>query len=51
VAANFDHAVLLNRRVVAFGRPAEVFTEELLSEAFARHLLVLPGGERTLVGP
>lgn len=51
VAANFDHAVLLNRRVVAFGRPADVFTEELLSEAFRRHLLVLPGGERTLVGP
>jgi manganese/zinc/iron transport system ATP- binding protein len=51
VAANFDHAVLLNRRVVAFGRPADVFTEELLAEAFQRHLLVLPGGERTLVGP
>jgi ABC-type Mn2+/Zn2+ transport system ATPase subunit len=51
VAANFDHAVLLNRRVVAFGRPAEVFTEELLSAAFQRHLLVLPGGQRTLVGP
>jgi ABC-type Mn2+/Zn2+ transport system ATPase subunit len=51
VAANFDHAVLLNRRVVAFGRPADVFTEELLSDAFRRHLLVLPGGERTLVGP
>jgi ABC-type Mn2+/Zn2+ transport system ATPase subunit len=50
VAANFDHAVLLNRRVIAFGRPAEVFTEELLSTAFERHLLVLPGGERTLVG-
>ena len=49
VASDFDHAVLLNRRVVAFGRPADVFTPELLSEAFQRHLLVLPGGERTLV--
>jgi ABC-type Mn2+/Zn2+ transport system ATPase subunit len=49
VAANFDHAVLLNRRVVAFGRPSDVFTPELLSAAFQRHLLVLPGGERTLV--
>jgi manganese/zinc/iron transport system ATP- binding protein len=49
VAANFDHAVLLNRRVVAFGRPSDVFTPELLSTAFHRHLLVLPGGERTLV--
>lgn len=49
VASDFDHAVLLNKRVVAFGRPADVFTPELLSEAFQRHLLVLPGGERTLV--
>ena len=51
VAANFDHAVLLNRKVVAFGRSADVFTEEHLSQAFQRHLLVLPGGERTIVGP
>ena len=49
VAANFDQAVLLNRRVVASGRPSDVFTPELLSTAFHRHLLVLPGGERTLV--
>ena len=51
VASDFDHAVLLNKRVVAFGRPKDVFTADLLSEAFERHLLVLPGGERTLVGP
>lgn len=50
VAADFDHAVLLNRRVVAFGRPAEVFTEANLSQAFQRHLFVLPQGT-TIVGP
>lgn len=50
VAADFDHAVLLNRRVVAFGRPAQVFTEENLSIAFQRHLFVLPQGT-TIVGP
>lgn len=50
VAADFDHAVLLNRRVVAFGRPAEVFTEANLSLAFQRHLFVLPQGT-TIVGP
>jgi len=44
VAADFDHAVLLNHRVIAFGRPADVFTEEKLSEAFERHLFVLPQG-------
>ncbi len=50
VAADFDHAVLLNRKVVAFGRPAEVFTETNLSLAFQRHLFVLPQGT-TIVGP
>lgn len=50
VAADFDHAVLINTRVVAFGRPQDVFTEEKLSEAFQRHLFVLPQGT-TIVGP
>jgi manganese/iron transport system ATP-binding protein len=49
VAADFDHAILLNRSVIAFGRPENVFTEALLGEAFQRHLLVLPGGGKTLV--
>jgi len=51
VAADFDHAVLLNRRVIAFGRPADVFTEEALSEAFQRHLFVLPERNTTMIGP
>ena len=51
VAADFDHAVLLNRRVIAFGRPEEVFTEELLNTAFQRHLFVLPGREGTFISP
>ncbi len=51
VAADFDHAVLLNRRVVAFGRPPDVFTEELLNTAFERHLLVLPGRDQTFIRP
>jgi len=50
VAADFDHAVLINRRVIAFGRPADVFTEDKLSEAFKRHLFVLPQGT-TIIGP
>ena len=50
VAADFDHVVLLNGRVIAFGRPADVFTEENLSAAFQRHLFVLPQGT-TIIGP
>ena len=42
VAACFDLSLLLNRRLVAFGPPAEILTPELLSEAYAEHLLLLP---------
>jgi ABC-type Mn2+/Zn2+ transport system ATPase subunit len=50
VSEDFDHAVLLNRHVVAFGRPADVFTEENLNVAFQRHMLVLQSGTKTFVG-
>lgn len=50
VAEDFDHAVLLNRRVIAFGRPADVFTEANLNAAFQRHLLVLPRGDHLIIG-
>jgi manganese/iron transport system ATP-binding protein len=50
VAADFDHAILLNRRVVAFGRPSDVFTEELLNATFQRHLLLVRLEGRTYVG-
>jgi ABC-type Mn2+/Zn2+ transport system ATPase subunit len=42
VAACFDLALLLNRRLIAYGPPAEVFTPEALSDAFAGHLLLIP---------
>jgi ABC-type Mn2+/Zn2+ transport system ATPase subunit len=50
VAEDFDHAVLLNKRVVAFGRPEDVFTEENLNAAFERHLMVLTTRDRTFIG-
>ena len=48
VAERFDLALLLNRRVVAFGRPEEVFTPELLNETYQSHLMILKVGDRTL---
>jgi len=42
VAACFDLALLLNRRLVAYGPPAQVFTPDALSDAFAGHLLLIP---------
>ena len=50
VAEDFDHAVLLNRRVIAFGRPADVFTEESLNAAFERHLMVVRADHKTFIG-
>ena len=50
VAADFDYAVLINRSVVAFGRPADVFTEENLSAAFERHLYPAGHDHRGVVG-
>ncbi|MGB2694294.1 MAG: metal ABC transporter ATP-binding protein [Dehalococcoidia bacterium] len=50
VAACFTLALLLNRRLVAFGPPAEIFTPEILSEAYAEHLLLLPTEGGVFVG-
>ena len=41
VAAGFDHAIALNRRVIAFGRTGSVLTEEVLNATFERHLLLV----------
>ena len=42
VAGCFSLALLLNRRLVAYGPPSEVFTRELLNAAYESHLLLLP---------
>ncbi len=48
VAERFDLALLLNRRIVALGRPEEVFTPELLNETYQSHLMILKVGDRTV---
>ncbi len=50
-AARFDRVLLLNRRLIAFGAPEEVFTPEALRAAYGGHLrLVSIGGELIAVG-
>ena len=44
-ASHFDRMMLLNRRLVAFGRPQEVFTPQHLVTAYGGHLHVVPAGE------
>ena len=41
VASCSDDVVCLNRRVIAEGSPADVLTEEVLSQTFDRHLLTV----------
>lgn len=50
VAACFDLTLLLNKRLIAFGPPGEIFTPELLNEAFAEDLLMLPTEGGVFVG-
>jgi manganese/iron transport system ATP-binding protein len=42
VAECFDAALLLNGRIVAQGKPEEVFTQDLLNEAYGSHMMLLP---------
>jgi ABC-type Mn2+/Zn2+ transport system ATPase subunit len=50
VAACFDLTLLLNKKLIAFGPPGEIFTPELLNEAFAEDLLMLPTEGGVMVG-
>ena len=43
-ARHFDRVLLLHRRVVAFGSPAEVLTTQALSDAFGGQVLMLENG-------
>jgi len=47
-AERFDRVLLLNRRLVGLGSPAEVFTSEKLIQAYGGHLHLLPGGDALL---
>ena len=50
VAACFDLALLLNRRVVALGPPSEVFQPDILNETFSEHMLLIPTEGGVYVG-
>lgn len=42
--SRFDLVLLLNHRLIAFGKPQEVFAKENLSQAFGSSLLVMENG-------
>ncbi|MDA0264280.1 MAG: metal ABC transporter ATP-binding protein [Chloroflexi bacterium] len=41
VSQRCDKAACLNRRLIAFGRPSEVLTEQVLGDTFGTHLLMV----------
>jgi manganese/iron transport system ATP-binding protein len=45
---HFDRVVLLNRRLLGFGLPEQVFTPESLMLAYAGHLRLVQAGDTTL---
>ena len=49
VAAAFDHAACLNRKIIAFGEPRTIFTEEILNATFQTHLLLVNVEGKTYV--
>lgn len=50
VLTDYDLALCLNRRVIAYGKPETVFTEEILNKTFNRHLLRLDIEGKVYVG-
>jgi ABC-type Mn2+/Zn2+ transport system ATPase subunit len=42
-ATRFDRVLLLNRRVIGYGRPQEVFTAERLVQAFGGQAMFIDG--------
>ena len=50
-AERFDRVMLLNHRMLGFGRPEEVFTPQRLVEAYGGRLRILEtGGEFMALG-
>jgi manganese/iron transport system ATP-binding protein len=45
-AENFDRVMLINRRMVGFGKPADVFTSERLMLAYGGHLRLVDADNR-----
>jgi manganese/iron transport system ATP-binding protein/manganese/zinc/iron transport system ATP- binding protein len=49
VIERFDQVLCLNRRVIAYGPPAEVFREATLQETYGSHFVVVRVGDRQIV--
>lgn len=48
-AQRFDRVMLLNRELLGLGAPTEVFTPELLMQAYGGHIHLTPGAKAMLI--
>ena len=49
VIERFDQVLCLNRRVIAYGPPREVFREDILDRTYGHHLMIVRVGDRRIV--
>ncbi len=49
VVERFDQVLCINKRVIAYGPPKEVFREDTLSKTYGNHLMVVQVGDRRVV--
>ncbi len=49
VIERFDLVLCLNRRLIAYGPPVEVFREDILDQTYGHHLMVVQVGDRRVV--
>jgi manganese/iron transport system ATP-binding protein/manganese/zinc/iron transport system ATP- binding protein len=49
VAERFDQVLCLNRSVIAYGPPAEVFRDDILEATYGSHLMIVKVGDRRVV--
>lgn len=49
VIERFDQVLCLNRRVIAYGPPKEVFREDTLEQTYGHHLMIVQVGDRRVV--
>jgi ABC-type Mn2+/Zn2+ transport system ATPase subunit len=49
VIERFDQVLCLNRRVIAYGPPKEVFREDVLDRTYGHHLMIVQVGDRRVV--
>jgi manganese/iron transport system ATP-binding protein len=49
IVERFDQVLCLNRRLVAYGPPADVFREKILEETYGSHLMIVAVGDRRVV--